>query len=61
MRRCRVSGWARLFTGQGAGLPISVASLFGGGEGGLYRVRLDEEPARFERVFLLYELARLSP
>jgi len=51
---------AREFKGTGGALPISVASVFGSGEGGVYHVRLDEEPGRFDRVFLVYELAGLS-
>ncbi len=51
---------AREFKGTGGALPISVASVFGGGEGGTYHVRLGEDPGLFDRVFLVYELAGLS-
>jgi hypothetical protein len=46
--------------GTGSALPVSVASVFGGGEGGRFTVKLDQEPSSYERVFLVYELSGLA-
>jgi hypothetical protein len=51
---------AHELTGMGSSLPISVATVFGGGEGGRFTVTLNQEPASYERVFLIYELSGLA-
>jgi hypothetical protein len=47
--------------GTGSALPVSVASVFGGGEGGRFTVKLDQEPSSYVPNRLVAKASSRSP